>query len=372
MGRGGYLGGSTIVYPGSDWFSGVVKREPAGKKSKRRHISTNTCSPEALAFLKSVVKAEKEKLPIPECPSGMSSDLVTEIRRAGGCLEWAKTKKEYRFYKSSTTHKDKRDTPSKNTRQKTPKLSPEARRSDIRQSYITGILSAEQKGRPLPDRPRILRAELEPIGTHPDDVVRWAKQQPEARVFLDRALLKRAQSLPDQAVRVQFLTSVVGAMMRKHPMPGIPKKSAAVLEPLLAGTGDLAAWARSQPEYAALAHRVLSKIRKSPTPAPQASRTKATARPTTNLSSSKPAPLKRQFRQQDAEDLKRNILTELQRTHPVASVQATIDAEASAWTSLQRDAHSRLGVSSSVDIRKFPAYFAIYKDIKAALRARRQ
>jgi hypothetical protein len=55
MGRGGYLGGSTILRPGSDWFS-----KPKPPKNKKKKKSTNQSEANAGASQKQMTKAQSK------------------------------------------------------------------------------------------------------------------------------------------------------------------------------------------------------------------------------------------------------------------------------------------------------------------------
>jgi hypothetical protein len=375
MGRGGYLGGSTIIYPGSDWFSGVVKREPSATKARRRRVTTNNCSSEGLAFLERVVRAELDRKTIPEVSSTMSEELRVEIRRAGGPLEWAKTRKEYRRLKELRASKPGKGRHPKSAgdgasvkKQKTPA---EARRAEIRHSYIAGILAADRKGRPLPDRPRVLRAELSELGSERVDIVSWAQRQPEARLIKGSAQPIPQGATPLDKARIAYLKAVAASITRQQPLPGVPKNVASLLAPALAPFDDVGAWARAQPEYEALAARALRKTGKVAPTTPPSTAAAAGRVARTQHQPIKPSRRTGTLSPEKAREIRTRILVELQKACPAASVAATIKAEELAWSALQAEASRRLGVSPKVDIRLFPAYLAIYQDIRAALRARR-
>lgn len=366
MGRGGYLGGSTIIYPGSDWFSGVTKRDPSPNKARKRRTTTNNCTPEGMAFLKAVIETERARKPAPAIPAAMSDELAAEIKRAGGPLDWAKSRKEYKRSKQALAARQLRGKGSERaaSEPESPKLSAEARKPEIRRSYVAGILAAERKGRPLPDRPRVLRVELEEIGSDRAQVVAWARQQPDAREHLAKESLEAARAVPEDRVRVDYLTIVVGAIMRKQALPRVPKNASKDLLASLSQGSDLRAWARQQPEYTAVATKVLARLNKAG--APQAS-----SRAVSTAPLRKAVSVQKSISSDEALQLKHRILKDLESAHPISTIASIIEGEQSAWRALQADASRRLGVSANVDIRKFPIYLTIYEDIRHRLRARR-
>lgn len=92
MGRGGYNGGSTVVGPGSGWFS-YSEPPPPGKKVKgRKGPNLNDLR---LGYLSAIIAAELRSEPPPAPPKNARVGLSQATSAAGGPLQWAKAQSEY-------------------------------------------------------------------------------------------------------------------------------------------------------------------------------------------------------------------------------------------------------------------------------------
>lgn len=219
MGRGGYLGGGTIIKAGSDWFSGRGKRPP-------RTVETS-CSPEALAFLKRVIGTRRI---VPEVPKDMSPELAKEIARFGGPFEWARTRKEYSSLQRRSAPKSGRAAakPNVGTRREMELLS---HAKVALPSSSSGTLLAEYN-EPLPPRP---------------------VRRPNPTSTANRP------SLTEQA-RVTYLTALIAGMVRNGPLPRPPRNEPGQWAMDAFAGGSLEEWARAQAEFGAIEAKMRKRV----------------------------------------------------------------------------------------------------------------
>ena len=88
MGRGSYIGGHTVIGPGSDWFA----RD--GGKSKKR---TRSPTPKQLIleYLRGVIRCELEGKDIPSPYKQVAPLIESQVVEKGGALAWAQAHSDY-------------------------------------------------------------------------------------------------------------------------------------------------------------------------------------------------------------------------------------------------------------------------------------
>jgi len=110
MGKGGYIGGSTKVFVGSDgtsWESGEPKSEIPAAPAKKRWDRESTTDPESRAFAKSYRKLVSRFLA--ECATAFRADKMTpsfprppkelskEVANWGGNVGWVSKHEQRKF-----------------------------------------------------------------------------------------------------------------------------------------------------------------------------------------------------------------------------------------------------------------------------------
>lgn len=113
VGRGGYLGGSTVIGPRSGWFSGVDSwrgdRKAVKKGGSRPNRKTVTKEPPAepktlnfdslrKAFLHGVLDATLRGQALPNIPKKARPRLEVEVAHAGGAAAWARRQPDFEVY----------------------------------------------------------------------------------------------------------------------------------------------------------------------------------------------------------------------------------------------------------------------------------
>jgi len=91
MGRGSYLGGCTIIGPGSSWFSNSKRKSQKPSKSKKQQTPAQA----KLNYLHLVVDAEIRGRTLPKVPKKTKGMLESAVARAGGALDWARKQTQY-------------------------------------------------------------------------------------------------------------------------------------------------------------------------------------------------------------------------------------------------------------------------------------
>ncbi|WP_257098577.1 hypothetical protein, partial [Pseudovibrio flavus] len=107
MGRGSYIGGSTIIYPGSDWFS-YPGRSTTIKPSKPRkgqksapsgtnisHNKTLEIDVERNRYLHTVIDSELRGEKTPNISKRSSLAFTKQVSRYADGLQWARSQPEY-------------------------------------------------------------------------------------------------------------------------------------------------------------------------------------------------------------------------------------------------------------------------------------
>lgn len=195
MGRGGYLGGGTVINIWSDWFSGhdasrgtkVVKKAKAKKKSPSRLARL---SPEVRAkrsaqdFARNVRSAQEKGTGIPPVPRRLRARFATFT--PDQILVWALQGTDVP-QPSSPEPLAKADLL---TAPRKPPVSVEGG-ADVRRQYLCGVLAARAQRTVPPNPPKQYRlwlvAEIESAG----GLDSWASAQPTFREVSARAA-KRA------------------------------------------------------------------------------------------------------------------------------------------------------------------------------------
>lgn len=309
MSNGSYFGGSTILYPGSDWFSGErLKR--ANLPGKKRNTSsakkkTNDPKPKVQAkpsqaerlpqirrdFIKAVLSADRRGIPVPGIPKVLRAELGELVNDGSALAAWARKR-------------------------------PEAA------SIIESL-------EPVPPMPTL------PVGSTPIEQARW-----------------------------NYLVQVVAAMMAPAPIPSVPRKSSELLIAEISKIADVSAWARSHPSYEVLASRALAKKRRNlPASITKASTRSVPNIPPAKPIKQGKRPM---FGAADALTVKLNVLAELERTHPGNSIRVIAEAETKAMSILQLDAKKRFRTSGLPNLESFPAYLVVFKEVRSELRRRRE
>jgi hypothetical protein len=303
----------------------------------------------------------------------MPDELSDEVKRAGGPFEWAKTRREYADLKlrpASVGTKSKLIAEPK--KQKVPQA---LRIPEIRYDYIRSVLIAEQKGAVVPNAPKVLREELAPFDGNNNRIIEWAKGQVEAQqIMVSLPTAKSVQPLAQSSferAKASYLSSVIAAMMRRETHPQPPRKWQAELEPEITLAGGIPNWARKQPEYESLAARALAKatrqsgVARVQKPVSQVVFATTDTRPQTRTT-------RKALQPSEANSLKREVLLELNRTHPGASTAAIINAEIAAESMLQEHAKALFQTAGRPKLQVFPAYLALMNEIRIVLRQRRR
>ena len=95
MGRGSYLGGCTIIGPGSSWFS-----NSKGKVKKSSKLKKPQPLPQVkLNYLHLVIDAEIRGYTPPRVPKNSKAMLESAVVSAGGALDWARKQSQYEALK---------------------------------------------------------------------------------------------------------------------------------------------------------------------------------------------------------------------------------------------------------------------------------
>ena len=105
MSRGSYIGGSTIIRPGSDWFGGNDDRVIKPKKSSKRKKRALTLAELKLNYLNNVLTAELKKKPLPPIPKKSQKVLKPLVDAAGGAKKWAESQPQYKVLKDTKRKK---------------------------------------------------------------------------------------------------------------------------------------------------------------------------------------------------------------------------------------------------------------------------
>ena len=105
MGRGSYIGGSTIIRPGSDWFGGHDDKVTKPKKSSKRNKRVPTLAEMKLNYLHDVITAELKEKPIPSISKKSQKSLKPLVDSAGGAKKWAESQPQYKALKDSKRKK---------------------------------------------------------------------------------------------------------------------------------------------------------------------------------------------------------------------------------------------------------------------------
>lgn len=99
MGRGGYLGGSTMLHGGGGLIPYPEGRKAQGTKRRRRsslQMELEQAKHDKGKFIAQCFAAYLKGGEPPKPPRAIRSYLVAPIREAGGTLEWASTQPEFR------------------------------------------------------------------------------------------------------------------------------------------------------------------------------------------------------------------------------------------------------------------------------------
>lgn len=94
MGRGTYLGGSTIIGPRSGWFTGVGQ-PPATMRSAKTSSPISKKEAHRIHYLHAVARAEVAEKTPPPLSKKAKATLQTLVTAAGGPSAWAKAQPEY-------------------------------------------------------------------------------------------------------------------------------------------------------------------------------------------------------------------------------------------------------------------------------------
>lgn len=109
MGRGDYLGGSTVIGPRSGWFSGVgrgsAKTVPS-KSGTTGHLRAE----HSLHYLHAVIQAEITGKSPPAVPKKAKANLQALVDAKGGPLAWARSQAEYHQFRDKKLRKQKKKT----------------------------------------------------------------------------------------------------------------------------------------------------------------------------------------------------------------------------------------------------------------------
>ncbi|MBX5131260.1 hypothetical protein HJB80_00930 [Rhizobium lentis] len=109
MGRGDYLGGSTVIGPRSGWFSGVGR--PSSKAVPSKSGSTSHLRAEhRLHYLHAVIQAEITGKTPPAVPKKAKASLQALVDAKGGPLAWARSQAEYPQFHDKKLRKQKKKT----------------------------------------------------------------------------------------------------------------------------------------------------------------------------------------------------------------------------------------------------------------------
>lgn len=111
MGKGGYLGGSTVVGPLSGWFTGVGVPRSGAKPSVTKSSPTKPPVPKPkkaakgpkpadldalrVAYLHTILDAQFRQQPLPNAPRKARAYLESQVQKAGGALKWARSQPEF-------------------------------------------------------------------------------------------------------------------------------------------------------------------------------------------------------------------------------------------------------------------------------------
>lgn len=106
MGRGDYLGGSTVIGPRSGWFSGVGRASSKTVPSKSGTIS-HLRAEHRLHYLHAVIQAEITGKTPPAIPKKAKANLQALVDAKGGPLAWARSQAEYLQFRDKKMRKQK-------------------------------------------------------------------------------------------------------------------------------------------------------------------------------------------------------------------------------------------------------------------------
>lgn len=113
MGRGGYLGGGTIIRPGLGWFSNDSHRGDQPPSGKSKLVATGRATAKAFAvrkkaakpkidekvlwsnFVGAVIAAKLQNRPIPNPPKQIKDAVLQISEGAGGIENWVKQHPQY-------------------------------------------------------------------------------------------------------------------------------------------------------------------------------------------------------------------------------------------------------------------------------------
>lgn len=113
MGRGGYLGGGTIIRPGLGWFSNDSRRDDPPPSGKSKLVAGGRSSATAAAIAKkakrpkvddqvlwsnyvsAIVSAQLQKRPPPNPPKQIKEAVLQISGQPGGIAAWVKDHPEY-------------------------------------------------------------------------------------------------------------------------------------------------------------------------------------------------------------------------------------------------------------------------------------
>ncbi|SFJ97716.1 hypothetical protein SAMN04488518_101567 [Pseudovibrio ascidiaceicola] len=100
MGRGSYLGGSTILHAGINWNPEKTSSPAKRKKKKRKKPAQSSEAIEKARdrLLKNVISAELSGVQA-GMPSSCSQALKDDVRQFPSLLKWASAQQNYRLYK---------------------------------------------------------------------------------------------------------------------------------------------------------------------------------------------------------------------------------------------------------------------------------
>lgn len=109
MGRGDYLGGSTVIGPRSGWFSGVGRASSKTVPSKSGSTS-HLRAEHGLHYLHAVIQAEITGKTPPAVPKKAKANLQALVDAKGGPLAWARSQAEYHQFRDKKLRKQKKKT----------------------------------------------------------------------------------------------------------------------------------------------------------------------------------------------------------------------------------------------------------------------
>ena len=108
MGRGTYLGGSTIIGPRSGWFSGIGQTS-AVKLTTKTSSPNNKINAHRIHYLHAVARAEVAGETPPHLSKKAKNALQTIVTAAGGPAAWARAQPEYTKFRERAKRRREKD-----------------------------------------------------------------------------------------------------------------------------------------------------------------------------------------------------------------------------------------------------------------------